>query len=286
MNKNKFAILVDSCSDVPQNIIEKENIYVVPIHLHYKNANYLDKIDISPEDVYARMPEDVPTTSQPSLGEIIQVLHKIADDGYETVFAITISSGLSGTFNAVSIAAKEEKRLKVIVIDTLNIGIGAGASAIYASQLINENLSESEIVERLHSSIKEAKVFFSVPTLEYLKQGGRIRKIAATIGSLLKINPVITCDEEGKYIIASKVRGRAKSIKEVVDLVFEQSKKHVKFYILVSHASAKEEAQKVFNELKRRLPNAANFFITDLSPALGVHTGPGMIGAGIYPIQL
>ncbi len=286
MNRNRFAILVDSCSDVPQNIIEKENIYVVPIHLHYKNADYLDKIDISPEEVYERMPEDVPTTSQPGLGEIIHILHKTADDGYETVFAITISSGLSGTFNAIHIAAEEEKRLKVIVIDTLNIGIGAGASAIYAAQLIHEKLSESEIIEKLRRSIKEAKVFFSVPTLEYLKKGGRIRKIDATIGSLLRINPVITCDEEGRYVIASKVRGRAKSIKEVIDLVFEQSKKHVKFYIMVSHGNAKEEAQKVLDDLKRRIPGAVNFFITDLSPALGVHTGPGMIGTGIYPICL
>ncbi|MDO5022755.1 MAG: DegV family protein [Eubacteriales bacterium] len=286
MSQSKFAILVDSCSDVPQNIIEKENIYVVPIHLHYKNTDYLDKIDISPTEVYEKMPEDIPTTSQPSVGEIVKVLNQIADDGYETVFAIAISSGLSGTYNSMRIAANEEKRLKVIPIDTLNIGIGAGASAIYAAQLIREKLSESEILEKLRHSIAEAKVYFSVATLEYLKKGGRIGKVAAAFGSLLRINPVITCDEEGKYIVASKARGRSRSLKEVVDLAFKYAKKYVNFYVMVSHGNAKEEAQKILDELKLLLPNATNFFMTDLSPALGVHTGPGMVGAGIYPIDL
>ncbi|HHU02435.1 MAG: DegV family protein [Christensenellales bacterium] len=285
MSTERFAILVDSCSDIPEEFIDKYKIYVVPMRLLYKGREYLDKVDISPQEVYDNMHIEVPTTSQPTVGDVASVLNRIAEDGYTTVIAIAISSGLSGSYNSMRLAAEQEKRLKVYVVDTLSIGIGAGASAIYAGSMIEQKLAASEIIEKLNKSINNARIYYSLATLEYLAKGGRIGKVAAALGFLLRIKPIITCDEEGKYTIASKVRGRAHALKELVNLTVNQAKKHVRYYILIAHGSAKEEAQKLLAELKLLLPDSLDFIFSELSPVLGVHTGPGMVGVGIYPID-
>lgn len=284
MNANRVAILVDSCSGVPQQYIDKHNMYVVPVRIAYQHEEFFDRVDITPQEVYDRMESEIPKTSQPSIEMIRETLDKIANDGYDTVLAISISSGLSGTFNAMRLIAEEEKRLQVYVLDTLNIGIGAGIEAIYAGEMIDKGLSISEILHNLEVSIQRTHIYFSVATLEYLAKGGRIGKVAAVMGTLLKIKPIITCNEEGVYVVASKVRGRAQSLTEIISIAAREAQKYVKYRIMVAHGSAKEETMKVLEELKRRLPNCTEFIESELSPALGVHTGPGLIGVGIQPL--
>lgn len=286
MGKNRVAILVDSCSDVPQEYAKKYNMYSVPVRIAYRDHEYYDRIDISPQEVYDRMAVEVPKTSQPSIEAIRDAFNQIVIDGYDTVLAIAISSGLSGTYNAMRLVAQEEKRLEIHVFDTLNIGIGTGVTAIYAGMLIEEGLPVSEIAQKLNTSIPHTHIYFSVATLEYLSKGGRIGKVSAMMGTLLKIKPIITCNEEGVYVVASKVRGRAQSVAEIINLVVREASKYVRFQVMVAHGSAKEEARRALEELKRRLPTCENFIESELSPALGVHTGPGLLGVGIHPLSL
>ena len=285
MSAHRVAILIDSCSDVPQEYIQKHNMYVVPVRIAYKDAEYYDRVDISPQEVYDRMGEEVPKTSQPSLEAIRQAMDKIIQDGYDTVLAIAISSGLSGTYNAMRLVAQEESKLKVYVIDTLNIGIGAGIEAIYAGQLIDEGLPLETILQKIELSVQRTRIFFSVATLEYLSKGGRIGKVAAVVGSLLKIKPIITCNEEGVYVVAAKVRGRTQSLAELVNIAVREAQKYVKYQIMIGHGSALEEAKRVLSELKARLPGSVNFIMSELSPALGVHTGPGLVGVVVHPLS-
>ena len=284
MSANRIAILVDSCSDVPQKYIEKYHMYVVPIRIAYQDAEYLDRVDITPQQVYDRMASEIPKTSQPSMKMMHDTLDQIVADGYDTVLALSISSGLSGTFNTMRLIAEEEKRLNTHVIDTLNIGIGAGIQAIYAGEMIEQGLKAEEIVRNLEASIQQTHIYFSVETLEYLAKGGRIGKVAAMMGNLLKIKPIITCNEEGVYVVAKKVRGRAQSLSELVGIVLREAQKHIKYRIMIANGSAKEETMKLLSDLKRRLPNCNEFIETELSPALGVHTGPGLIGVGVQPL--
>ena len=284
MSANRIAILVDSCSDVPQKYIEKYHMYVVPIRIAYQDSEYLDRVDITPQQVYDRMASEIPKTSQPSMKMMHDTLDQIVADGYDTVLAISISSGLSGTFNTMRLIAEEEKRLNTHVIDTLNIGIGAGIQAIYAGEMIEQGLEAEEIVRNLEASIQQTHIYFSVDTLEYLAKGGRIGKVAAMMGNLLKIKPIITCNEEGVYVVARKVRGRAQSLSELVGIVLREAQKHIKYRIMIANGSAKEETMKLLSDLKRRLPNCNEFIETELSPALGVHTGPGLIGVGVQPL--
>lgn len=285
MSAPRVAILIDSCSDVPREYIERHHMYVLPVRIAYRDAEYLDGVDITPREVYERMEEEVPKTAQPGIDLIHDTLNQIIRDGYDTVLAITMSSALSGTWNAIRLIAEEEKRLDVYVVDTLNIGIGAGIEAIYAGEMLSEGKPLRDILTSLEASIRRTHIYFSVATLEYLKRGGRIGKVAAVMGSLLKIKPVITCNEEGAYVTAAKVRGRAQSLSEVVNLAVRDAKQYVKYRVMVAHGHAVEEAMSILETLKTRLPECTEFILSELSPALGVHTGPGLVGVGVQPLK-
>jgi len=169
--KNKVAILVDSGTDVPQELIEKYQMYVIPLKIIYKDRVYTDKVDITPEEIYQRLPQEIPGTSLPDGETITKIFEQIKQDGYEKILAVTISSGLSGTYNIVRLIAQQQEELEAYVLDTKNIGIGAGFSAIQAAKWLEEGMEWSLLIERLNELVKQTKVFFNVATLEYLQKG-------------------------------------------------------------------------------------------------------------------
>lgn len=283
MSASSVAILIDSCLDIPKEYIQKHNMYVVPVRILYKDGEFRDRVDITPQEVYRRMSAEVPKTSLPDYRDVKAVLDQIVADGYDTVLAITMSSGLSGTCNSLRLMAQEEQRVKMYVVDTLNIGIGAGIQAIFAGEMLSEGKPLSELIAALENSIKRTHIYFSVATLEYLRRGGRIGKVAAAIGTLLNIKPIITCNEEGVYVTCAKTRGHAQSIAEIIKLATKDAGQYVKYRIMVAHGDALQEAQQVLETLKQRLPACQEFILSELSPALGVHTGPGLVGVGVHP---
>ncbi|MFC6465524.1 DegV family protein [Marinilactibacillus sp. GCM10026970] len=283
MNKEKIAIMADSGADVPEEIIEKYDIKVIPLKIIFKDGEYTDKVNISAEEVYKRMENEVPKTSLPD-GEIIKgIFDEIKAEGYEKLLAITISSGLSGTNNMVRLVAKDYTGLDVFVLDTKNIGIGSGLSVVEAAHQVEKGLTFEEIKQNLQISANKAKVYFHVPTLEYLQKGGRIGLVQSVLGSVLNLKPIITCNEDGIYTTIAKVRGKAKSVNKTIELVETYVANSKKYNIGVAYGgeTAIEEAKAIREDLKKRLPNYEHIFFDQVSPALGVHTGPGLIGIGV-----
>ncbi|WP_225744156.1 DegV family protein [Marinilactibacillus sp. Marseille-P9653] len=283
MNKEKIAIMADSGADVPEEIKEKYNIKVIPLKIIFKDGEYTDKVNITAEEVYKRMENEIPKTSLPD-GEIIKgIFDEIKAEGYEKLLAITISSGLSGTNNMVRLVAKDYKGLDVFVLDTKNIGIGSGLSVVEAAHQVEKGLTFEEIKQNLQKSANKAKVYFHVPTLEYLQKGGRIGLVQSVLGSVLNLKPIITCNEDGIYTTIAKVRGKAKSINKTIELVETYAANSTKYNIGVAYGgeTAIEEAKAIREDLKKRLPNYEHIFFDQVSPALGVHTGPGLIGIGV-----
>lgn len=283
MNKQKIAILTDSGSDVPQSLKEKFNIKVIPLKIIFKDGEYIDKVNITAQEVYDRMKHEIPKTSLPDGEAIKEILDQIKEEGYEKVIAVTISAGLSGTNNMVRIVADEYKGLDIFVLDTKNIGIGAGFSAIEAAVQVAKDTEWETLKYKLQKGIEKAKVYFHVPTLEYLQKGGRIGLVQSVVGSVMNLKPIITCNEEGIYDTVAKVRGKAKSVKKTMELVEEFAEKASKYNLAIAFGgeTAREEAERIREELKLRLTSYENFFFDQVSPALGVHTGPGLIGIGV-----
>lgn len=276
---HKIALLVDSGCDVPQKYLTQPNVFSVPLKLIYQDRQYLDGVDITGEEVLSHLEKEVPKTSLPDGQIITDTLEKIAKN-FQQVIVITISSGLSGTYNALRLHLEEFPQLESALIDTKNIGIAAGFQGIYAYELIEQGLEFSEIVAKINQSIPKTKVFFSVATLEYLQKGGRIGLVSALLGQALSLKPVISCNEEGVYYTVTKARGLNKSREKLRQLILENVPKDGKFRLAVAEANAKEAAEQAYEFLQKKFPNVEIFY-APISPALSVHTGPGLLGLGI-----
>jgi len=276
----KVAIVTDSTCDIPQNIIEEYGIHVVPLRIVYGDREYRDNIDITAEQVYERLPTEIPTTSLPSPEDVLNLFHRLKEEGFTHVLAIHISSGLSGTAQLIENLASQVKGLIVKVIDSKSISMGLGYSVIEAARKLQQNASFEAVCAHVQGTLSKMRVYFVLGTLEYLTKGGRIGKVAGTLGQILNIKPIITVNEEGVYTTYAKVRGRKQSI----DKMFEALKEHLtkpRNRVAVCHGAAVEEAQALINRIKE-LCNIEEVISGHVSPVIGVHTGPGTLGIAVY----
>ncbi len=280
MINQKIAILTDSGSDVPYDIAKEMNIFVVPLQVNYKDRSYRDGVDIDADTMYSRLKEEIPTTSLPLGSDIDKVLQDIEAQGYTHILAVVLSSGLSGTCNLLRLVAKESK-LPMEVIDTKNIGIGSGLSVIKAAKYVKEGLSWEDLITKVNETVLKTRVFFVLDTLEYLQKGGRIGKVTALIGYALDLRPIITCDSEGIYTTVAKARGRKVSINRCLELALEFAGDSNHITLALAHGHALDEVLKLKEHLLQKLGDRVTLYIGQVSPALGVHTGPGLIGMGV-----
>ncbi len=281
----RIAVLADSCCDVPADLVQQYGLYILPLKIIYHDHEYLDGVDITPQEVYERMGQEIPKTSLPDGEQILRKLDQIKADGYEQLIVITLSSGLSGTNNLIHLIADTYEGMEIFILDTKNIAIGAGFHAIQAARYIEQGLSFSTIQEKLQRDIKNVKIFFVVETLEYLQKGGRIGLVASLLGNALNLKPVISCNEEGVYYTVTKVRGRKQSISRTMELAKAYAQGHPRIHLAVCHGGAPELAAAVEATMKEALRGYEVFISSQISPALGVHTGPGLIGIGIERLE-
>ncbi|MBP8683619.1 MAG: DegV family protein, partial [Trichococcus sp.] len=241
MKSNSIAVLADSCNDIPQELLDKYHIYILPLMINYKDASYRDRVDITPEQVYERFQEEIPKTSLPLPETIADTFAKIKADGFNQVIVSAISSGLSGTCQAIRLLADDIEDMQIVVIDTLNIAIASGFVALYAAEQIEAGLPFEEVVSKTQAAVKQSTILFGVGTLEYLMKGGRIGKVSGILGSALNIKPIISCNEDGIYDTVAKVRGRKQSIQKLIDMTREKLGQHKNYYLSICHGDAYEE---------------------------------------------
>jgi DegV family protein with EDD domain len=277
----KIAILVDSGTDVPREYRDRYHMYMAPLTILYKDVEYRDGIDIQPEDVYARFPEEIPSTSLPNPSFVADLFKQINADGYHKVIVVAISSGLSGTYQMFKSFGPTPEGLEAHYVDTKNIGVGSGFSAIRAGELIEQGCSFAEVCHQVEAAVGNTKLFFCVSTLDYLRKGGRIGLVSAVLGSILDLKPVISCNADGIYYIMAKARGRKKSLQTALAKAVEFGVGAKDYAITVMHGDAREEAAALLASLKERLPKHRFVIEGQITPVLVVHTGPGLIGIGI-----
>lgn len=283
MEKEKIAIIADTGSDVPPSLIDQYDIKTAPLKIIYKKAEYRDGVDITNDEVYDNLDREIPSTSLPS-GEIIEgIYQQLKEAGYNKVIAISISSGLSGTANMFDVVAKEIEGLDVEVIDTKSIGVGSGLFAAQICQWVEEGRPFDHIVKDSRALVSRSRVFFSIPTLKYLEAGGRIGKVGSLIGGLLKVNPIISCNEDGIYYTVAKARGEVKGLKKMKECVMDLARNSKKYNIALAYGASafRPKAVQMLKELEESLDHVHLSYLSRVSPALGVHTGPELIGATI-----
>jgi len=281
----KISLITDSSCDLPEEIINKYNIHVLPLRIIFQDGDYRDRVDITPEEFYRRLNTEMASTSMPSVGETWELFENLKKQGYTHVLAILISGGLSGTLRMVESLKEKtaELGLKLKTIDSKALSLGLGFLVMHAGELLKKNIPLQDIITKIENLVEETKVYFGLKTLEYVKKGGRIGLVEGTIGDILDIKPIISINEDGIYYSVAKVRGRNRSLNKIVEIAKEAIGNR-KVFLAVVHGDALEEAQYVMEKLKEAKLNIVESFIGQTTASMAAHTGPGLVGITFCPV--
>lgn len=275
---SNIALVTDSTSDIPFEVAEQQDIKILPLKVVFEDKEYLDRIEIQPEEFYkmlAQCTTTLPSTSQPSPADFIELYADLLKT-YDDVISIHLSSGLSGTVNAARLAGERFKG-KVHVVDSKTISLGIGMIVLEAANSIRAGLTVGEVLQRIQEARDNTETLFTLDTLEYLRKGGRIGKVSGAIGSMLSIKPVVRVDEEGIYTSYGKVRTQEQALKSLEKAVVQLAKGREVAKIMVAHGAGHAAASRL-KERVEKLFNLEISLYTEVGPVIGVHTGPGTIG--------
>lgn len=284
MNDSKIAILVDSGCDLPENIVRQYDIKVLRLKVMYGDDIYSDGLDIDPSEVYRRFSDEIPKTSTPNMQEVLDMVDEIKSQGYESIIAITISSGLSGTYNTVAMTFDGVSGIETYAFDSKNISIGAGLFAVWAARQRELGKSFGEITSGLENKIHDSKVFFYMDTLDYLRKGGRINPAVAIVGKALNLKPIISCNEKGVYYTVAKIRGSHKGLNKLMEAAMDFAAQG-KSMIALMNGAAPDVAKQVRPLIEQQAPDGEIVVDKQITATMAVHTGPGLIGIGVMLVD-
>jgi len=272
---SKIALITDTSCDLTPEFVIRHNIQMVPIQISFGHDEYIDKITITPKEFYRILEESehYPKTSQPGPGDFSKTYNEIRGY-YEKALSIHLSSALSGTLQAAQTAANFIKEGGIRVIDSCNVSVALGLIVAEAAKAIEEGCAMEEVVTRTQKAIKHVRIFVSVATMEYLVRGGRVSRTRGILAKILNLKPILTFDSEGRAQIAAKSLGGKSAMKKTMQLVCNEAmgKRNLKF--AVGHANAREVANWYVDQIKKQF-EVKDVMIVKVSPALGVHAGPG-----------
>lgn len=281
-----MKIVTDCAADMSAEELEKLGVVQAPLFIQFPEGE-VNSTDISADDFYNRleaMRPQIPTTAQPSSGIFAEIYRKLSLVE-KNIFSIHISSGLSGTINsAINGGAQVKGEANVSYWDTLTLSGGERFQVLAAAFANKAGWAMDKIQERLARIREKTEVIYTLDTLEYLARGGRIGRVKALAGALLNLKPVIRVDTDGKYSTVSNGRTLNKSMTAIADHLVEKYG-NTPVWVTVLHGRFAEKADLLAEEFKQKL-NIAKMEVQRISPVLGVHTGPGIVGAAVVPMEL
>jgi DegV family protein with EDD domain len=281
-----MKIVTDSAADLTQEEIESLGITVAPLEIQFPEGPVYSE-DISRDDFYTRlraMWPQIPSTSQPSSGMFANVYKRLAQFK-EDVLSIHISSGLSGTIDSARLGAAEMVEIAVEHVDSMTLSGGERFQVLAAALASRAGRSKGFILERLHKIRQATEVIYTLETLAYLAKGGRIGRVQALAGALLHLKPVIIVDKaDGKYSTVGKERTMQRALLSITDHL-QKIYGSKALWVTVLHGQIQDQAEQLSSMLQAKL-NVAKIEILRISPVLGVHTGPGIVGVAVVPMEL
>ena len=280
---SKIALLVDSTANLPKDLIELHEIHVIPLKVQWGEDSLIDGVTISTDEFYDRLEVDpeIPTTSQPSMMEFLEMYEKLAQD-YDSIIVMLIGSGISGTVASATAAAKEFDKVPLKVIDTNTTSAGLAMVVLQAAESVKQGLNFEETAVRIQNICKGMTLVFAVDTLKFLHRGGRIGGASRYLGTMLSIKPIL--EFRGEVEPVARVRGMKKAMTHLVDRVANEVGKNG-LQVAILHSKAPALAEKLRQKLEQALV-IDNQYVFDLSPVIGTHVGSGAVGLAYYQTQL
>jgi DegV family protein with EDD domain len=276
---SKVAIVTDSTAYIPDEILKKYFISVVPQIVIWGDETYQDGVDMQPDQFYRKLStsKTMPTTSQVAIVTVKAAFEKLLEAGYD-VLGIFISTKLSGTMQSALHAQEmlSKAASKIVVLDSNSTAMAMGFHVLAAARAAQGGASLSECQKLAEEAQKHTGVYFVVDTLEFLRRGGRIGGATAMLGSALNLKPLLEL-RDGRIESVEKVRTKGKAISRMIELVVEQVAGRTPVRLATLHANAEDEARSALKAAATQL-NPVEQVLAAVSPAIGTHAGPGTVG--------
>lgn len=274
-----IRIVVDSTSDLTDEIIEKYNIKMVPLTVNFENESFLDKVELSTKEFFEKLEvaEKLPTTTLVSPGAFVEVFSEILMEG-DQVLGLFIASELSGTYDSARMAKNMIGSDDIHIIDTRSVCLGSFALIIEAIKLVEQNKLIEEIVDELERLKEKVVVAAALDTLKYLEKGGRLTKGQAVLGTLLNIKPIIGV-KDGKITVIDKIRGKNKAIKWFDEWIEKNNYDLSNKTVLLFHGKAYEQLKMLRESIEDKY-KIKNIIEQEIGAVIGTHSGPGVLGIG------
>ncbi len=282
----KVAVVADSVCCLPQEVVQKYDISIVPLEIIYEGKSYRDGIDITPNEVYKimRRKENLPTTSTASVGDFLNAYRELSDKA-ENILCITLTSLQSKVYEAAlaarEMAREEMPKTTVEVFDSRSVAGALGFIVREAAKVASEGAGMAEAIEKAQEMMGKVNFLAVLDTLYYLARLGRIGRAVAWAGSLLDMKPILEHNPAiGETMPVARPRTKRKAVERMLKIMAERigdSRVHV----VVQHADEIEEAKKLAAEIESRF-KCVEMSITEFAPVMGVHTGPGLLAIGFY----
>jgi DegV family protein with EDD domain len=277
LSRENTAIVLDSTADFPEAPQRFANMRVVPLYVRFGEESFRDYEELSPAEFYARLrtAPELPTTSQPTPQDFLQVYEELA--GYERIYSLHISSKLSGTFASASLAAGEAGTGRVRLIDTETASVAIAMLALDIQRLLEHGTTDEQIDAIAERHRRDTGLLFTVDTLEFLAKGGRIGRAKALAGSLLNVKPILTI-ADGEVLPLTRVRGRKKALEEFRKRFEAGTTDDGRLYVGIAHAEAPDTVEELRALVQAARPGADIELVSPLGAVVGTHAGPGTVG--------
>jgi DegV family protein with EDD domain len=273
-----IRIVTDSTCDLPHEIAKQHNIVVIPLAITTGDQEFLDGVDITRAQFYARLPEmnPFPQTAAPGPQVFRQTYERLAAGGADEILSIHISRKLSATMDSARQAATETTAARVTAFDSRQLSLGMGFEVQAAAQAAAQGRTLPEILDLLDGQIARTHVFAALDTLKFMRRGGRMSGAIAALGTLLQIKPILKMyDGEAT---AERARTRRRALQRLRDLMAE----HAPYdRAAILHSGAQEQAREFLERVDDLLPRG-EVWMEEINPVIGAHIGPGVVGfAGV-----
>ena len=270
-------VVTDSTADLPQPLAQELGVTVVPLNVHFGTQVFHDGVDLGPDDFFERLASasQVPTTSQPSIGDFVETYQRLASDA-DGIASVHISSKLSGTINSALQACQASTfSCPVEIVDTLQVSMATGLPVVIAARVAQEGGSLQQVVDVARRSAQVTQLFVMVDTLEYLEKGGRIGKAQAFLGTLLRVKPILTC-RDGEVHPLERARTHRKALERLYAIAQERQPFAM---AAVCHSTTPDEAEELAERLRPLCDG--DVIVSRFGPVLSTHVGPGALGIAI-----
>jgi DegV family protein with EDD domain len=280
----RVGIVTDSTCDVAPAELERLGVEMVPLTVRFGDETFLDWIELTPDQFYRRLAtsQELPKTSQPSPAQFSAAYKKLAESGAEEIVAMTISSGLSGTYDSALLGAKDSP-VPVRVVDTKRASQGVALILREAVKTRDAGGDAAAVEARTRQIAGAEELYFVLDTLDYLVKGGRAGKAAGLAAALLNIKPVLRVNADGLVEPFAKVRGRAQAIAAFANHIAEESRRLGRLKAVLLHAAIQGEAEELEAAFAAAGADIELVACGEIGAVIGTYTGPGAVGVAYYP---